>query len=702
MRYNLTNKGFVTVTSAILGFAVLLLVGGCGDDSKTTTGGGGETQVSIETFTSTPSSELEVGETSVVEVSIVDSDGGTLSGQEVTFTVSPASAGYFTPATAVSNSSGVAASIFTSTAQGTATLQASSGAAERTISLSITDGSVTSERLFLEMSPDLATANGTDVVDILITALGGNGSAVPDGTVIELSAGERFRDADADGHWTEGVDELLTDYNNNLTWDPIGNIPRSVTTSGGNATAQYEAGRQAATVYVRATMTDADGTEFTEVPLKLQASTNVASITLSHNGEDLRVRGVGGIEFAKVTAVAYDEFGNPVPDGIPIDLTISDGPGGGENIENQGTGPVTVYTDASGAATFTVYSGTISGTMRVRASHGTVLSQVTHLTINAGPPENMTVGAVECNQRSWDFVNVANEIVVNVSDVWGNPVPDSTAVWFSTEEGFVIAQNLTGFGNPKGITKSTWYSGNPRNDGIVEIYVETAGGTVADTVAFFSSGPAVNTEVTQYPSDLVADGQDKGVVYVYVTDINDNFVVNGTAVEFDYNFGVIPNTATADGCNGSLAKTEYSSEVLQRDYSPVSPDDGIGAVSVVTVQAGGVLGPQASFTTNFLTGETYVKNSSVDIESEVEPNTTVPFNITVKDRPGNPLGGHSLNVTVSYGTLSTNSVVTNQYGEAGLFYTAPGAEGAAVITVNDLDPRGNTSFAKKIKVKFAE
>ncbi len=702
MRHIKANKQFVWITFAIVATALLFLVAGCGDNSVTTTTGGGSSQATIQSFTSTPSSEIQIGETSVVEATVVDQSGAALSGQEVTFAVTPSSAGYFTPTSAVTNTDGSAASVFTSTAKGDATLQVSSGAAQRSILLSITDGSVSSDRLLLEMTPSLATANGTDVVDITITAEDASGNPVPDGTVVELAAGERFRDADSDGHWTEGVDELLTDYNFNNDWDPIGNIPRSVTTSGGTATAQYEAGHVATTVYIHATMTDADGTEFAETPLHLEASTSVASITLSTDGEDLRVRGVGGIEFATVTAVAYDEFGATVPDGIPIDLSITAGPGGGENIEGQDIGPVTAYTDASGAATFTVYSGTISGTIRCLASNGTVLSEVTQLVVNAGPPENMTVGADNCNVRAWDFMNVQNVISVNVSDTWGNPVPDSTAVWFSTEEGFVIAEGLTGVGGPKGIAKSTWYSGNPRNDGIVNIFVETDGGNLGDTVAFISSGPATTAVVTQHPSSLVADGADKGLVFVYVTDVNGNYVESATPVEFNYDFGTIANATTSDGCNGSLAKSEYVSDVLQLDYSPVSPDDGIGAVSVVTVQAGGVLGPQTTFTTNFLTGDTYVKNSSIDIDAEIEPGTTVPFTIVVQDRPGNPLGGHQLQITTSYGTLSSNSAVTNKYGEANLFFTAPGAEGAAVITVNDQDPRGNVSFAKKVQVKYAQ
>lgn len=139
--------------------------------------------------------------------------------------------------------------------------------------------------------------------------------------------------------------------------------------------------------------------------------------------------------------------------------------------------------------------------------------------------------------------------------------------------------------------------------------------------------------------------------------------------------------------------------MLDRDYSPVSPDDGIGAVSVVSVRAGGFVGPGSYFTTLFLTSNTFTKNSSIDIDAEIEPGSTVPFSITVKDRSGNPLGGHLLQITASVGTLSSSQMVTDSYGEVNLFYTAPAAEGACIITVTDLDPRGGVSWAQKIKIK---
>ena len=113
-------------------------------------------------------------------------------------------------------------------------------------------------------------------------------------------------------------------------------------------------------------------------------------------------------------------------------------------------------------------------------------------------------------------------------------------------------------------------------------------------------------------------------------------------------------------------------------------------------------GPDAFFQTTFLTGETYYKNSVIDIAGEIEPGMTVPFTISVKDRSGNPLGGHVLTVTTTIGIISGESMTTNQYGEVFLWFQAPATEGSTLITVTDTDPRGNVSFAKKIDIKYPD
>jgi len=686
---------------ALIGLVAMMslgawLIAGCGDN---TLSGSGSAQ--FQYVTSSPSGQIDRGSTAIVEARVIDATRKALSGQRVTFSVTPSALGYFTPASDTTAADGTVASVFTATSSGTATLQATVSGTTLTTNLLINDNTSGSGRITVSVIPLLMTANNADSANVLITATKKDGTPIGDGTTIFLCAGERFEDRDKDGYFTKGVDSLIYDVNANGQWDPIGSIPTSTTTSGGTASVYYRAGNQATTVYIRATMIDSGNVSFAEVSAKLNPNTKVASITLTHHFEDLRVRGVGGIEWSNVIATAYDEFGNTVPEGIPIAFTIASGPDGGENIQGQGYGPVEVNTNSSGQATVTVSSGTISGTIRVRASSGTVISAVTQLVINAGPPYRICVGAASCNQRSWDYVNVRNDIVAVVSDIYKNPVPDSTAVYFSVSEGCIEAYGLTGVSpNAKGVAGVQWISCT-HDSGRVWVYAETAGGTVKNSTMFLSSGPPIYVEILEYPSTLYAQADEKGSITVSVYDINHNFVVNNTTIQIEPDFGSIGGGGTVDGCYSSIFETKYNSAPLKKDYSPVSPDDGIGAISHVSVTAGGMGGPSSGFTTLFLTTATYVKNSTVDIEAELDPGTLAPFSISVKDRANNPLGGHLLTVFPNGGTVTGESYITDEYGEVNLFYQAPSTEGTYLITVTDTDPRGHVSFAKKVKVKIA-
>jgi hypothetical protein len=414
------------------------------------------------------------------------------------------------------------------------------------------------------------------------------------------------------------------------------------------------------------------------------SSGTIASIEFNTLRPSIQVKGTGGIESAVLVATGYDSLGNKVGAGKQIIFRILNGPDGGENLENKGYGPDTAYTSASGQAVVTLNSGTISGTVELRAESGTIFSNVTRVAINAGPPAYLSLGAKPLNIRGWDVVNVTSDILAMVDDIYGNPVQDNTAVYFGTEEGMVDAYATTS----GGLAKSVYHSGEPRNDGLAYVYASTAGGTVSDTVLIIVSGPPDTTRFLVYPLSLVADGVSKGDVIVRVVDLNGNFVVGGTQVKMETDFGTCASGTTQDGINASLFETELVSQILTRDYSPVSPDDGIGAVSNLTAKADW---SSATVQVNFLTGFAYYKNCLIDIVASVMYGTTEPFTVLVRDRSGNPLGGHSLSATATSGTISGSPSVTNGYGESsGLFFTAPTDTTikSATISVTDNDPRG--------------
>lgn len=421
-------------------------------------------------------------------------------------------------------------------------------------------------------------------------------------------------------------------------------------------------------------------------------SGTIASIEFTSPKPSIQVKGTGGIESVALVATGYDELGSKVGAGNQIIFRILNGPHGGENLEDKGYGPDTAYTGVSGQAVVTLNSGTISGTVELRAESGTIFSNVTRVAIHAGPPAYLSLGAKPLNIAGWDVVNLTADVLAMVDDIYGNPVEDNTAVYFGTEEGMVDAYAVTS----GGLASSVYHSGEPRNDGLAFINASTAGGTVSATVMIIVSGPPYSVTFLSYPSSLLADAESKGDVVVEVLDVNGNFVVNGTSVKMETDFGTSPSGATSDGINASVFETELLSQILKRDYSPVSPDDGIGAVSNLTAKSGFA---SATVQVNFLTGFAYYKNCSVDIAASVMYGTTEPFTVLIKDRAGNPLGGHSLSATASSGTIIGSPRITNGYGESsGFFFTAPTDTTikSAIISVTDNDPRGGMVLTKKV------
>jgi hypothetical protein len=167
-------------------------------------------------------------------------------------------------------------------------------------------------------------------------------------------------------------------------------------------------------------------------------------------------------------------------------------------------------------------------------------------------------------------------------------------------------------------------------------------------------------------------------------------------------FGSVLSGATRDGCYASLYETELFSQVLQQDYSVPNPnlDDGIGAVNVLTAKSGFA---SAWVNVNFLTGTTYSKNSEIDIEATIPHGFTVPVVVIIKDRYGNPLGGHHIvpDHTNTFGGTLTGDAYTNEFGEAtGFTFTASSdlAVEKGLVSFCDEDLRGGICIAVKVEI----
>jgi hypothetical protein len=660
----------------------------------------GEKVVSIKTIT-VSSYSIQKGQTAWVDLVVADDADRPVSDALVSFSVTPATIGFCTPTVDTTESDGSAATVFTSTNFGTATIQVNvEGVASTIVKIEVVTSGGTTKPLSIQINPTWLPADGIAVCTVSVTVSDTTGNLAKDNTVVRFIAGEKFEDNDEDGYFTEGIDELKYDVNQDGRWNPIGFIPSFALTHAGEVTVTYVAGLQTGTAYIKVT-SEPDGNFLQEdVPLLLVPTNNVAYIVLIPDQAKIQVRGTGGVEATNVRAICYDENGNRVGADFPVEFYIINGPGGGEALNGVAGDSITIMTNSSGEATVTLASGTKSGAVRMRAKVGTVLSYSTLITICAGPPTDISLGVTPCNIRGWDVNCVEATICACLVDMYGNPVPDSTSVHFGTEEGQVSCCDKT----KQGCAYSTYLSGDPRNDGQARIWAETWGenGMVADTCLLIVSGPPASVIFINPPQSLLADGISKGDVLVEVLDLNNNYVLNQTPVTMKTSFGSVQSGVTSDGCYASLFETELVSEVLAQDYSMLysDHDDGIGTINVLTAKSGFV---SSSVDVTFSTGNTYSKNCEISAEGTIPHGSTIPVVVIIRDRYGNPLGGHYVVADQAHTSGGTviGSDYTNAFGEATDFaFTATTdlAVKSAVVSFCDQDPRGQVCIAIKISI----
>ena len=697
------------------GLLVLLIIftlfTGCSDDTYLNDDDTGSTFEQIISFSVSPSS-VPLGSEGAVSGSLVDTTGAGISGKQIVLSVTPSSSGYFLPAAVSTGSNGSFSSTFIPLQEGD--IELSAATATQTALASYT-AEITNDngyqqgawRFEFTSVPSFAVADGQEISTITVEIYDDENNAVEDGIVVRLEVGERFDDVNDDGYFTENVDTYINDINGNGIWDRVGTFPHTATTSGGAISFNYTAGTLAGLIYVKATVVEDGITLSGEHPMVLLPSEEIASIALSTDRSEIQVKATGGYEFANLTAICFDAFGNPVQSEIPVDFFIVYGPGGGERLQDSEFNPsqtspdtLTAVTNVIGQAVITLNSGIKSGTVMMQARNGDVYSNATLININAGPPFEISVGVHPCNIRGWDMVNVTAGVIAIVNDTYGNPVMDSTEIFFWTDEGTIDAADVTLDG--KG--EVTYSSSDPRDDGIAIIRAETAGGTVADSTLLIVSGPADTVVAFGYATDLNANGEDYTDIYVDARDVNNNFLVDGTKVELLMNDGSIVSGNLSDGCYGSLARLRYKSSVLSRDYEYSVPDNGIGRILNGNVQVGGINGPGDGTTIVLHTGPSSAVSSEIKMDGTVSPGSTVTVDVEVKDRSGNPLGGHLIVPSANLGSLAPAvGVYTNSYGEASFTYTAPGAIGNDYVTITDEDPGyGGMVLTQKVKIDLTE
>ncbi len=184
---------------------------------------------------------------------------------------------------------------------------------------------------------------------------------------------------------------------------------------------------------------------------------------VSATPENIAIQGAGGLGGSESSTVVFrvrDTNGNPV-NGQLVDFSLN------TNVGGIAINPASATTNAQGEAQTVINSGTVATTVRVTASisgsNPLISSQSSNLVVSTGIPDqdSFSLAADIINPEGWDIDGTTVNVTARLSDAFNNPVPDGTAVSFTTEGGSIQSSCIT----IAGACSVVWTSQNPRPEG---------------------------------------------------------------------------------------------------------------------------------------------------------------------------------------------------------------------------------------------
>lgn len=480
-------KKMMTGLLSLVVAAALTACGGGGGNAGTTGNGSGTTGGSGGTggTPSTPTPTLSIAVSLVnasgqavtsitaggafqVKATVTDQNGAAVSNRSVTFAVNNAAVAVLPQTTALTDASGNA-SVPINAASFVA-----AGAATVTASAQLTSGSG-------------STVSGQGSTDFAVAAAG---LALSPLTIGNTSL-------DAAGNTQVSVTALVN--NAPLTGTPV-NVAFSAScgringndASGGGVGATTNGSGVASVNY---TSVNADGSLCSGNVVLSASSTGATTRTASVNvaapvanaiafvnaaPAQVFIAGSGGVEQSAVTFKVFGASNTPLP-GVSVTFSIQQNPGGVGINASGSTANVTGTTDQSGQVSVSVFSGTIPGPVKLRASLAStpsVFAETQNLTVASGPPSQrfMSLSVSTFNIEAANVDGTPTTLTVRIADRQGNAVADGTVVNFTTEGGQVANSCATATVNKISSCSVDFRSQNPRpSDGRVSVMAYLAG-----------------------------------------------------------------------------------------------------------------------------------------------------------------------------------------------------------------------------------
>jgi hypothetical protein len=223
---------------------------------------------------------------------------------------------------------------------------------------------------------------------------------------------------------------------------------------------------------------------------------------VSASPKTIGLKGMGGVgvqETSTVTFKVFDKLGKPMG-GVDVKFELNTKVGGLDLTTEYGT------TADNGTVSTIVLSGTIATPVRVTAtvidSSPTILTQSDQLVVSTGMPaqDGFSISIEKLSTESLNVDGVIDVVTARLSDHFHNPVPDGTAVYFTTSGGSIQPSCTTS----EGACSVNWTSQNPRPENgraVIlayaigeEAFIDSNGNGVADAGEFTDDSEAFRND----------------------------------------------------------------------------------------------------------------------------------------------------------------------------------------------------------------
>lgn len=352
-----------------------------------------------------------------------------------------------------------------------------------TIVASIVSGE-TGEVLFVVGSSSVTMGSGTPfvegVADVSLSQVSAGGTSVISVAIID-DQGNLF------------AEPVEVNFSSACSSQSLATLSSPITTANGIATSTYLATGCTGDDPINVTA-NAGG-----INLSANATINVLAADIgsiefvSASPENIGIVGAGivsGSESSTVIFKVKDTDGNAYNNRI-VNFALNTDVGGLTLSQVQAT------TNAQGTVQTVVNSGSVPTSVRVTASTATlsgevVFTQSSLLIVSTGLPDqdSFSIARGEANPEAWNTDGIEVPVIVRMADAFNNPVPDGTAVSFTTEGGSIEASCTT----DNGVCSVMWRSQSPRPAGKVLTQSFCTLAEDADATIFCARLPLVNNK----------------------------------------------------------------------------------------------------------------------------------------------------------------------------------------------------------------